>query len=877
MVENQHSINNILSFGAKSVNPVILEKLLVGREDAIKYLYESVESIAKNNDTQYILVIGQRGMGKTHLIRVLYSRIQKFIETEKLEVAYFSEEEYGIADYFDFLMRVIIALKKWNEKDEAFFDQKIIELQELSQGNRENLAEKIIEEYIGKKPLLILTENFADILESIKPKEQSKLRAWLSRIKKISIIATSQNISDDFDSEERPFYEWFNSYYLKKLTYYDTLDFLRKLAVLENQQNVIDYLDDKKNGEIKALHRLVKGNHRLLVTFYQFLKTNTLASLSENFIKTINDLKPYYETHIRYLPPQQQKVLRFIALQRKPQQGVDISKNCFIDQKSLTKQLSELTRKKLVEAIVNPNDKRNKLYEVSEPLLRISIEVGEHREGITAIFIDFLAIYYNEEELSTKKEGFLDIMKSCASTYEQTALKFEVMAIDKALDLKRTEYLHLEPNLFKVIDTYLEKNGENGLFDYLIEKEKIRTKEEYFFRLSEYYFYVKAYPKSITNLEKVIGVNPRNSSAFTNLGLVYSILAKKEKNEDYFNKTFEVLNHAIEINPNSDSAYINLGNAQSTIAVFKNNYGLFNQSSQSFEKALLINPNNEDAYYNWGCNLLDFAKLRNEERYFKEANQKFKKAIEFQPDDIQSYNNWGTSLFELGKITNDLDFYEEAVEKYEKSIDIDSKNGIAYLNYGRVLSMYAAQSGKTTLFENSFNSFNNASSLIPNEDVVYRYWALAILMLSEVKQDASYFNEIKEKINKAIRLNPEEDENLELFHTAIVIINKITPIPIKAIKFISLIKSLIVIKKSYLLNNWIILALKISKDINKEQLDYLSKTATDYQKEHPELIITANYIDIYKRYILDGDKKAIYDLPKEQRLFFEENILNKLV
>jgi hypothetical protein len=143
----------------------------------------------------------------------------------------------------------------------------------------------------------------------------------------------------------------------------------------------------------------VKGNHRLLVTFYEFLKSDTLAKLSSHFIKTINDLKPYYETFIRYLPPQQQKILRYIALSRRPQFGAVIAKNCFIDPKSLSKQLSELTRKGLVETIPDRADRRNKLYDIKEPLLRISIEVGEQKEGITALFVDFLAIFYDEQEL----------------------------------------------------------------------------------------------------------------------------------------------------------------------------------------------------------------------------------------------------------------------------------------------------------------------------------------------------------------------------------------------------------------------------------------------------------------------------------------------
>ncbi|HNQ83857.1 MAG TPA: ATP-binding protein, partial [Bacteroidales bacterium] len=100
MVANQSGINTLLSFGVKSVNPEILEKLLIGRQKAADYLYDAAKSISEDGINQHILVIGQRGMGKTHLLRVLFHRIQPFIKEKKVVVAYFSEEEYGIANYF---------------------------------------------------------------------------------------------------------------------------------------------------------------------------------------------------------------------------------------------------------------------------------------------------------------------------------------------------------------------------------------------------------------------------------------------------------------------------------------------------------------------------------------------------------------------------------------------------------------------------------------------------------------------------------------------------------------------------------------------------------------------------------------------------------
>ena len=393
MVENKHSINTILSFGAKSVNPEILEQLLTGRSEIADFFEGKIKAIINEKSNQFWLIVGQRGMGKTHLLKVLHSRVFHFVEEEKLVIAYFAEEEYGVSNFFDFLLRILNSFIKWYEKDSEYLNSELAKLQDLPANLQTKYLEDIIKNYIKTKPLLILTENFGDILDQMGVEEQGRLRAWLYDNNRVSIIATSQSVSDNFDKEDRPFYGFFVNYYLKNLSFQESLSFLTSLAELDKDEKLIEHLKTKGKAQVRAIYDLVKGNHRLLVTFYQFLKTDTVAKVSENFIKTINDLKPYYETYIRYLPAQQQKILRYIALARKPQRGVEISKNCFIDQKSLSKQLSELSKKNLIDANADPNDKRNKFYDISEPLLRISIEVGEHKEGITALFIDFLALY----------------------------------------------------------------------------------------------------------------------------------------------------------------------------------------------------------------------------------------------------------------------------------------------------------------------------------------------------------------------------------------------------------------------------------------------------------------------------------------------------
>ncbi|SHF45513.1 helix-turn-helix domain-containing protein [Chryseobacterium sp. OV279] len=468
MVENKQSINTVLSFGAKSVNPKILEQLLTGRAVAADFMEDKVNAIIQHHNNQFWLIIGQRGMGKTHLLSVLHSRIQRYVKENKLVVAYFAEEEYGVDNFFDFLLRILNSFIKWYDQEKAELQKELQTLQNTSSANQLAYLEKIIKKFIGEKPLLILTENFGDILGHMGNEEQGRLRSWLYENDKVSIIATSQSISDDFDKEDRPFYGFFTTYYLKNLSFDESYYFLLSLAELDKDEALIEHLKTKGKSQVRAIYDLVKGNHRLLVTFYHFLKADTLAKVSENFIKTINDLKPYYETYIRYLPPQQQKILRYIALARKPQKGTEISKSCFIEQKSLSKQMSELSRKNLVDIITDPSDKRNKFYDISEPLLRISIEVGEHREGITTLFIDFLAHYYNIEQLLKRNNKFSELLDTC-NEKEQKDILYEIQAIHQALDIKKEK-------LEKIIITVFEL-VTNGDYD--------KAKEIYFTTVSE--------------------------------------------------------------------------------------------------------------------------------------------------------------------------------------------------------------------------------------------------------------------------------------------------------------------------------------------------------------------------------------------------------
>jgi tetratricopeptide (TPR) repeat protein len=607
-------------------------------------------------------------------LRVLYHRSQRFLQEKKIVIAYFSEEEYGISGYLDFLIRILNAFIRWNDDDRDFLNQQMDLLRNTHPNRQIDVAESIIKNYVGDKPLLILAENFDDILAALGKNGQGKLRAFLYTHNHTSIIATSQALSPDLGEEDLPFYNFFTLIYLKKITYEDSMNLIRRLAEIEKQENVIEHLKVKGKAQVRAVHELVKGNHRLLVTFYEFLKADTLASLSQIFIKTLNDLKPYYETFIRYLPPQQQKILHYLALAKSVQNGTEISKNCFIDPKSLSKQLSELNRRNLIDIIPDPEDKRNKVYEISEPLLRISIEIGEHKEGISALFIDFLALYYSFDELHHQKRRFSNLLEGETDPHRKQDLYYEVVARDKAIALKKQLEENKKPSkaLKEMYEAYISADYKEVI--QLAEKVDEQERDDlYYFSLGVAFGVINKIEKAISTFQKAIEMKPNDHDSWNNLGIAYGNQGEIEKAINSYQK-------AIEIKPDFHESWNNLGNAYGS-------KGEIEKEMLSYQKAIEIKPDYDTAWNNLGVAYINQGKI-------EKAITVYQKAIEIKPNFHKAWYNLGVAYQNQGEI-------EKAIEAYQKAIEIKPDYHEAWYNLGNA---YANQGE----IENAIEAYQKA-------------------------------------------------------------------------------------------------------------------------------------------------------------------------
>lgn len=395
-------INSLLSFGAKSVNPLLLEETLTTRKIVVDEIeHKCVAKILKHT-TYQSLVIAPRGSGKTHMTKVLHHRlINNEVIRDKCVIAYMSEDEVGIDSLTDLIVSMFRAFIRYGEDGSDILNGKIEEAADISNINeRIAFIKTTLNEFANDRIIILLIENFDQIMEALKKNGQEELRDFIHEYNNLSIIATSQNLIQGLQKSDYPFYNFFNIFNLKRLTYDESVAFFKKIASAENHTDLIKEMDTPTfKGKLKAIYELTEGNHRLLVTFYSFLKAEYKSEFSNVFVKVMNDLKPYYEQFIAALSTQQQKIVKFLSQHRRAISGKEIARACFIEPNTLSKQTSLLYEMRMIDKTKSGKDV---FYELCEPLMRISFEIGDNPNGIASLFVDFLSSFYATEEISLK-------------------------------------------------------------------------------------------------------------------------------------------------------------------------------------------------------------------------------------------------------------------------------------------------------------------------------------------------------------------------------------------------------------------------------------------------------------------------------------------
>ena len=384
-----------------------LEALFVGRREVMDDVLSRVSRSVRSPEKHYVLLVGPRGSGKTHFLALAYHRLMDRFDTsnvrDRVAVALLKEEEWGVASFLDFVVRILRALADRAPDLDADIAG-IYDRFSKDPAEAEALAVARLRQHTRGKTLLLLCENLVDLFDGLGEEGQKRWRAVIQEDGNWAIVASTPSLFAAVTLQDNPFYGFFTIRALENIDFDTGLDLLARKAVHEGKRELADFLRTPLGrARVRAIHHLASGNHRAYVVLFDFLDKESIKDLVGPFMHMVDDLTPYYQDRMRQLAPAQRKIVEFLCLQGKPATIKDISTPCLMSQQTAAKQIGELGNAGFVS---RTRSGRNTFCELSEPLMRICIEVKDNKTPHFRLFVEFLRHWFTNRELERRRVAF---------------------------------------------------------------------------------------------------------------------------------------------------------------------------------------------------------------------------------------------------------------------------------------------------------------------------------------------------------------------------------------------------------------------------------------------------------------------------------------
>ena len=677
-----------------------LESFII-RDEIFKEIFDDIKKTDFSVPSQHFIIIGQRGQGKTTLLRKLYFEIEQDEKLSQFIIPLqFTEEQYQIRTLYKLWEAVAEYLEQYNKdlfQDLVYFmeDKSQLEDYEL---NCFYYLEKSIK--AKNKKIILLIDNIDELLGKLKDKEQRQLREILLSSSNLKIIGASTKMLEQHYDYAKPFYEFFKIIKMNGLNQYEIKKLLRSIAT--NKIQIEDIIATQYH-KIETLRQITGGVPRTFVMLFDIFIDDE-GDAFDNLIKILDEVTPLYKHRMDDLPPILQEIVHIIALNWDGMLTKDIAIKTNLKSNEVSSHLKQLEKYHIIESTLTG---KNKIYKIEERFFNIwyLMRFGKKNDRSRVEWlVKFLSTWYTKEELEKKSLQLIEASKKEKIKDNYLFYMCEALSYTELLDIriehilkKHTKEFLEKTNsdltnkidksvlsLLKKASIFLNSNNIKDAID-LLEKSRNKHKKIYS-ALGELYKEQKDYKKAEEYYLKAIEND--HTGALNNIGVLYKEQKDYKKAEKYYLKAIE--------NGNNNAL---------------NNIGVLYKEQKDYKKA-------EEYYLKAIENghigaLNNFALLYQEQKDYKKAEEYYLKAIE--NSHIGALNN----IANLYKKQKD---YKKAEEYYLKAIgnaDIGALNNIGIL-YKEQKDYKKAEKYYLKAIENSHTGALNNIALLYQEQKDYK-------------------------------------------------------------------------------------------------------------------------------------------------------------
>lgn len=677
------SLSQLGLYNPQRLDDDTVQSLFVVRQKYFQLLMDKINKEKPNSIPQHYLFIGQRGMGKSTLLKRIEVELRK--KDSKFIPLLFPEEQYNLNNLSEFWLNSLDALADVLElvkmKEEVkLIDSKVKELGKIK--NEDDLAKQAfqflieISNRIKKRPVLLI-DNMSFIFDRLNKSDQHVLRAWLMQNNAPILIGASAVEIEDTFNYGAPFYDAFQINYLNKLSFDELLDILNNLAKVTNAQEILANIHEEI-ARLKTIHQLTGGNPRTAVMLFKIIVKGFSKEINDDLEALLDEITPLYKARFEELSVQMQIIVDAIALHWDPMNLEQLRTETRLENNQLSPQLKRLVELGWLEKL-DAYKAKGSAYQISERFFNIWFLMrrsSRRQKKELYCLSKFLETFYGDD-LHTIAKNSLAIVSRNLNHITYNLAMAEVVK-DKDLKKQLIDKCHKDlkdeakenPEILKQFGLSEGAEVDEINMDfvklekaYLNKLKKNKSDAETWFRLGNLYRedYFKEYEKAEQAYLKAIELNENDASTWFNLAILYQEDCFKE-----YEKAEQAYLKAIELDGNNVASWFCLAN------LYEEDYFKeYKKAEQAYLKAIDLNKNDALLWKRLASLYQDYL-----EDYSK-SEQACLKTIDLDKNDSLSWVKLGILYQE-----DYFEEYEKAEQAYLKAIELDDKDFLPWAALG---------------------------------------------------------------------------------------------------------------------------------------------------------------------------------------------------
>lgn len=527
-------MTTIYHYTPAKMPPNRLKSMFVSRGGKLVYdqITGDLKKRAKKSSNQHYLILGPRGIGKSHLMGMLYYEMKGNPEiASNWAPLWFSEEEYSVISLRDLTERILEEITlELNEipgeihsllsefKTEMEHHDDDNEVFELAAGFIMDLSNKL------QKRFVVIIENFNIFLNAITSGEEKRLRSELMTETSLLFIATSTTFHSylkEVADPQNALYNLFDVHYLDEFTLEECRELILRQCIKDKNLKLKKLIEQDEH-KLKLIHRIAGGTPRLMLLFYEIAGSlNNLPEVETAFAELLDRLTPYFQSRTDHLPPQLRKILITYAKSRVNLTPADVAKKIHLPTNQVTSQIKRLVEYGFLKIVEKEGEKKGTYYELTERIYRYwhQFRTDRGKKFITGL-VEFIAQWFSIEQLSRFKENWVNQIKCDREQENVDCIMKKLDYIRKGLKVKKQDY---SQKFAHNLRHFYSKEG-----DYLGDDERL-----------------KEFSKS---LDLLLEIDPENIAIYKIKGQISFLIGDfQEANRCYKN--------VIEYEPNNFDAF----------------------------------------------------------------------------------------------------------------------------------------------------------------------------------------------------------------------------------------------------------------------------------------------------------------------------------